>query len=1139
MKTYISGLHLHGFKSFGKKTQLEFGPGLNAVIGPNGSGKSNVLDSLCFILGRMSSKDLRAENFSDLIFKRKANTAGEADTAIVLDNSAGVFPSPEKLIEIKRKIKKDGGTQYKISGKNSTRGEVLELLSLVRVHPEGHNIILQGDIAHFVDMKPLEKRQIIEEVAGIGVYEERKNKALSELTKVDDRLKEVSIILREKENYMKNLEEEKKGAERYRSMQAELKGLQAAELKLRMDLANARKNKTLAEVEKREQAITDLNLEIDITRKKIEQFKDNIDKLEHEIQKKGGEEAQILQKEVEALKVSAEKSRILVSNSQTELQKAETRKSEWAHALTELEAKISENEKTQTELEKELAGLRKREELSKKGESDSELTELENEAKKLDEELKELNAKREKINTQYYQSQSSLKILEHELKTAEDELIKTEKEEEKFSDVKNAKIKFKKISEEISALANRDSKLALESGELHKDLIKKEEELAKARVHASSVSEILQRDQAIREISKKRLPGVLGTVAELGKVDKNYAEAMKIAAGARMKNVVTESVDVAIKCLQALKDARAGTATFLPLDKISAGQNIDAGTLKKPGVIGLAHELITCESKYKNLFKYIFRNTLVIKDIQTAKSLGVGKYRMVTLDGDLFEQSGAITGGFREKGSGIGFEQTELQGMVVKTEADLALINKNIKQMQAERENVQEKISGLRAEKAELEGKAVLAKEIYGEKEKEKLREKTKDLTKQISAAQDNINATEAEKQALESKLKNLTQERNELSLRARDLQFGGSKKAIEELLAKKSEVESQLATIIATLENGLRPELDRMEKNLKHLEKEKKEFEKQISDEEFKLKKLEKEIESKEADEEKFHAKIKELFASKNQSGTLLRETETQLNEHTLKISQAEQEKNNLAVERAQYDAELSALKQEFEPFADIKPLEIKNLEDAKKKIKSTNDKLQSLGSINMRALEVFEAVQQEYENLASRSNKLQAEKNDVLGVIDEIEKKKKDTFMSTYEHVADKFKELHAKIADKNHATLELENHGNPFEGGILVKIIDEKGRRTSLTSLSGGEKTLAALAFIFAIQEHEPAPFYLLDEIDAALDKVNSEKVAKLLKEYSQKAQVIIVTHNDAVISESDNIYGVNMTKDGWSNVVSVRI
>ncbi|MBI2040949.1 MAG: chromosome segregation protein SMC [DPANN group archaeon] len=1139
MKTFISGLNLRGFKSFGKTTQLQFGPGLNAVIGPNGSGKSNVLDGFCFILGRMSSKDLRAENFSDLIFKKKSNTASEADTAIYLDNSAGVFPMQEKQIEIKRKIKKDGGTQYKINSKNSTRGEVLELLSLVRVHPEGHNIILQGDIAHFVEMKPLEKRQLVEEVAGIGVYEERKNKALAELAKVDDKLKEAGIILREKENYMKNLEEEKKGAERYRSMQAELKGLRAAEIKLRTDLTNTRKNKTLSEIEKQEQAVNNLGLEVEITKKKIGQFRNNIERLEKEIQKKGGEEAQALQKEIEGLKVSAEKSRLLISNSRAELQKADARKADWSGALAELETKIKNNEKNKTELEKELTLIKKRAEPSKKGESDSELAELEKDAKRLDEALKDLSDEREKANTAYYQIQSNMKILEHELKSAEEELKKIEKDEEKFSDVKDAKNRFKKISDEISALASRDSKLALDTGELHKELIKKEEEFAKARAHASSISEMLQRDQAVKEIAKKKMPGVLGTIAELGKVDKEYAEALKIAAGARMKNIVTESVDVAIKCLQVLKDARAGTATFLPLDKISAGQQVEASTLKKSGVIGLAHNLITCESKYKNLFKYIFRNTLVVESIQTARSLGVGKYRMVTLDGDLFEQSGAITGGFREKGAGIGFEQTEMQGLVVKLEADLSVINKNIKQMQAEREKLQEKISGLRGEKAELEGKAVLAKEIYGEKEKEKLRKKQDDLEKQKSDLQKKLAEAESERTSIESKLKTAAQERNELSLRARDLQFGGNKKAIEELLAKKSDVESQLATITAALDNSLRPELERIEKNLKHLEKEKKEFEKQIVDEESQLKKLEKDINGKETDEEKFHAKIKELFANKNQAGTLLRETESQLNEHMLKISQAEQAKNNFAIEKAQYEAELAGLKQEFEPFTDITLAEVKNIEDAKKKIKSVNDKLQSLGSINMRALEVFEAVQQEYENLASRTNKLQAEKNDVLGVIDEIEKKKKDAFIGTYEKIAEKFMELHAKIADKNHATLELENPENPFGGGVLVKIIDAKGRRTSLTSLSGGEKTLAALAFIFAIQEHEPAPFYLLDEIDAALDKVNSERVARLLKEYSQKAQVIIVTHNDAVISESDSIYGVSMTKDGWSNVVSVKI
>ncbi len=1128
MKTFITGLHLHGFKSFGRRSALEFSPGLNTVIGPNGSGKSNIIDSLCFILGRMSSKDLRAENFSDLIFKKKNQSAGEAETSLVLDNSGGVFPYTTKSVEIVRRIKKDGGTQYKINGKNATRQEILELLSLVKIHPEGHNIILQGDIAHFVSMKPLEKRALIEEIAGIGTYEARKQKALSELGKVAERLKESQIILTEKEAYLKNLEEEKKGAEQYRSMKAELAALQAAEIKLRMDLVNAKKNKTLAEIEKRDNSIANLKLELDIAKKKIGQLKEKIEKLEKEIERKGGEESLALQKEIETVKIAAEKSRTLVAASHNEIARIETRRGQLEKSLQEIEIKIKEKERGHTEFEKQRKKILEMEEASKTEEDDSELKTLGEKVSALDKEVEKLNSELLGLKNKKSALSADLRITEHELKSAEERLQQSDK-----FDARKIEKRHKEILEEIGRLATHDSKLALDLGELKKELIKKEEELLKTRAQ-SSVQDILLRDKAIKELfsQKKKISGIFGTVAELGKVDKEYADALSVAAGNRMKYIVVENSDTAIRCLQVLKNAKAGIATFLPLDKLIVDESAEAP--KKPGIIGLASELITCESKYKKVFRYIFRNTLIVDSIQTAKSLGVGKFRMVTLEGDLFEQSGAITGGFREKGMGISFEKNEFQGMLIKIESDLALLNKSMASAEDKRKDFGEQIYELRKEKSELEGKAEFSKGF--DKDIIHLEKKISELEKKKGMSASEIEKTEIEIKDLEKSLSDGVTKRNALKLKL----FGSGKKEFEAELARKAEVESQLAAISATLENALLPEKENIAKVLRELEKEKKTFEKQITEEEKNLSKLDKELEGKEKDEEKFHAQFKELSEDKSNSGTLLREEESKYNSTQLEAAKLEQEKNNFAIERAQHEAEFAALRQELEPFADVRPAEnVKNIEDAKRRIRAANEKITQLGSINMRALEIFEAVKQEHENLAGKVNKLVSEKDDVIRVIDEIETKKKDAFMNSYTLVAEKFRAIHAKIASKNHAVLELENPQNPFEGGVLVKIVGEKGVRMSLAALSGGEKTLVALALIFAIQEHDPAPFYLLDEIDAALDKENSEKIAKLLHEYSQRAQIIIITHNDAVISEADNIYGVNMTKEDWSNVVSVKI
>ncbi len=683
--------------------------------------------------------------------------------------------------------------------------------------------------------------------------------------------------------------------------------------------------------------------------------------------------------------------------------------------------------------------------------------------------------------------------------------------------------------------------MALNLGNLKKEIIRKEEELTKARIHSYAAQEFLQRDKALKLIlsKKKQIRGLHGTVAELGNVNPNYSTALSIAAGGRMKNIVVEDSDAAIKCLQLLKDSRAGIATFLPLNKlrVSAG-NIPSVVLKKKGVVGLASKLVTCDKKYKKLFEYIFRDTLIVEDVSTAKSLGISKYRMVTLEGDLFERTGAITGGFRVKRIGMEFKRTDLSDTTEKLGKIILDLQTKSGILEKERNELDNKIMELRTQRAELDGKANLMKDSKVdagslEKNSKKLKEKKEKHSKQLKEYEKNLDK-------LEKTILDKIAERNSIRARLKELHFGEVRKEVEELNERKTQTESELATIIATLENALLPEKQNITKVLRELEKEKKAFDKQQKIEESNIKKLEKELEAKEKEEETFHGKLKSLMAEKAEKGTLIRDEETKANEFNLNLNLAGQAINNLKIDKAEHEASLAGLEQEYEPFKDIKPFEsLKSMEDGKRRIKSINNKLVAMGNVNMRALEIFDAVKKEYEELSSKVSKLTEEKTDVHAVIDEIEKKKEESFLKTYFAVEKNFKEIHSKIATRNHAQLELENPENPFDAGVRVKVTDVKGKKMGLTSLSGGEKVLVALAFIFAIQEFEPAPFYLLDEIDAALDRINSENVAKLLKEYSQKAQIILVSHNDAVVSESDTLFGVNMNKNGESNIVGIDL
>ncbi|MFH0868765.1 MAG: AAA family ATPase, partial [archaeon] len=408
MKTHITSLQLRGFKSFNRKTDMVFGPGLNCIIGGNGSGKSNVLDALCFIFGRMSSKDMRAENFADLLFRKKTTAASEGDVVITLDNASKVFPVDTKEVELKRRIKKKGQTQYKINNRNATRGQVLELLSTARTFPEGHNIILQGDIAHFTEMRPVERRQVIEEIAGIYAYEERKAKALSELTKVDEKLKEAQTILSERARFMENLESEKKSAEEYRDVQNKLKSAQATELALKISNLKSKLEKVNSGIESSDRDIQNSKLDTDIATKKILQFEEQLRRIDKDIQKKGGEESLALQKVVETMRVELEKARSLVAASLNEIGRIKERRAGLEKTQKELESKLKDKLKEKSAIESEISEIKKQEAALKKDLGTNDLKELEGKNEKLEKEISGLNAEKTELL-------SNIKIFENNL----------------------------------------------------------------------------------------------------------------------------------------------------------------------------------------------------------------------------------------------------------------------------------------------------------------------------------------------------------------------------------------------------------------------------------------------------------------------------------------------------------------------------------------------------------------------------------------------------------------------------------------------------------------------------------------------------------------------------------------------------
>jgi len=822
--TRIEKLEIQGFKSFAKKTIITFPSNFSVIAGPNGSGKSNIIDGLCFVLGRTSAKSLRADRMMEMIFHgAKTKPPAEfAKVSLYFDNSEKEFPIQEDKVILTRKINQRGISVYKINGRTVTRETIQEILRPARIQSEGHNIILQGDITDIIEMSPLERREIMDEISGVMEFDEKREKAQRELMTVEERLKESSIILMEKRANLDRLDSERKSAEQYQKLTSELD-------KLRASLAKQR------------------------------------------------------------------------------LQEAE-------EAIAKLDKKVYEI--TSGEIDKELEAL--------------------------DKEIEELEKKRETISKRLFDRSKDIAIIK------EVERLKSE-------------INRKKDKIDIDKL---------EIGRID-DLVKRLE-VIKQKEMEGTIS------RAVQEVLKLGWTGIYGTVASLSKVPSQYQTAIEVAAGPHLYDVIVSNQDVAIECVNYLKKNKIGRATFLPLDKIKPR---DSSHLKKflgkEGVISIALDLIEFNQKYFNAFSFVFGETLIVDKIETAKKLGIGEARYVTLDGDLVERSGAIIGGFYS------------------------------------------------------------ARKVFTD-----------------------------------------TEDIKNYSLR-------------------KTQLEKEI--------NQLESEIIRISKEFEQLTAEEQIGSKEITE-------MQKEREIIEQKYESLRTKRKRIFEEKMNS---------------------QEEINKLRIRKARFEAELDNLKLEFENY---KKLETYQLPPGvlENKIREAMGAINSLGAINMKALEEYSQQKIVYDELKQRVDKLTDERNKVVEIIADVEDKRKEVFMKTLEGIREQFKIV---FKDLMGGEADIRLIGD-MESGLLIEASPSGRRLMNIDAMSGGEKTLTALAFLFAIQRFKPAPFYILDEIDAALDRPNTKKTVELIKKYSPKSQFIVISHNETTMQSADCVYGVSMS-DGESQLIGIKM
>lgn len=1160
--TKVLRMEMRGFKSFARKTDIPFTDNFNCILGPNGSGKSNILDAICFVLGKAGSKGLRAEKSANLIYNggKTKTPAKDGEVSIFFDNSKKIFNATDSEIKITRIIRGNGQSVYKINNKSVTRNQILDLLSKANINPDGYNIILQGDIIRLVEMSGIERRQIVEEIAGISVYEDKKQKALRELQRVEEKINEADIILAERKAYLKELKSDRDKAMKFKDLDTNIKRNKATIIVKEIDDRKNKSAKFEKEMASIKKDIEKIESEINNKRKKIEELKKQIDDINAEIEKKGEKDQVALNKEVEKLKVDIALNNQRIESLQLELDKIGIRRKEYNEsfkdiegklkildtAKRELESKISLKENDIQRIEKKIDEFRQKNKIENAAEIDKQIDEMDRKIESAQEEVTKLRESQQQILRDKDKNEAKLQTIDEKLV----KLLSIEKEnKDELEKLKQMKTEFKKSTAELSQALSEDSSLAAQMSTANAKLMSRREELSKYSARLVSLREQIGGSQAIKDIFDMNIKGVYGLVSELGNVSAEHSLSLEVAAGPRLKSMVVDTDETAAKCINHLKKTKSGVATFIPLNKIkTVDVDYNLRKIKNPGVIGPAIDLISYDKIYEKAFQFVFGNTLVVRDIETARQIGVGTVRMVTLSGDIIETSGAMQGGFRQKSKESGFMEKESRDQMKSLEAEVSDLEAVLGKLIQKRKENEELITRLREFKANLEGDIIKSEKSLrldsedleaDRTEKNKLKKEIFELEKKSDVIIAEISKKNSELVSLKMQKQKFRDEINKLRSPALLAELTSYEQKKSELKREITELAVEIKGNDSQKQNILGPERENIMKIFKQLDKEEKDFSEERKKLEQLIKVQNKDLEEKEEKVKKFYQQFKDLFNKRNKISDDVNKTENEILRDNDSIRKQEQKISVQSIEFAGIKAQLAGFEEELKLYEGVQIFKNKPLEEIRKEIADFEKMLQNIGAVNMRALEIYDSVEKEYNKLTEKKAKLSNEREDVLLMINEVDSKKKDLFMKTYDVVNHNFKEIFNTLSSKGTATMELEDKNDPFNGGVNIKVKLSGNKYLDIRGLSGGEKTLTALAFIFAVQEHEPAAFYVLDEVDAALDKKNSERLAKLVKEYSKRAQYIMISHNDNVITEANTLYGVSMNEHGESKVTTLKI
>lgn len=1176
----LKSLELHGFKTFPDRIKLSFDKGITSIVGPNGSGKSNISDAIRWVLGEQSAKTLRCSKMEDVVFNGtdKRKKTGYAEVTLSIDNKDRILPFDGDEVAVTRRYYRSGESEYMINKATVRLRDIHELFMDTGLGRDGYSMIGQGKIDSIVASKSEERREIFEEASGISRYRYRKTEAERKLKSTEENLVRLRDIVGELEDRVGPLKKQSEKAQKFLVLSEEKKGLEIALWLNTLDnSANIIKEQDdkidiqRAQYENAEQELANISSETESIYLKNGEITSKIDTIRRNISQFESE-------------VSNNNALISVANNDIEhnketINRLETEIEQLDNSFTEIESQIKEKKENVEKLK-----LNIEEKQKEYNEVSENLNTISVDASRSGDEIQELNSKLAELSQKsanakvvLLTSDSSINELNERIESLNSSLSEKESNLETTSKMlEDYKAQGKDSAEKVERLSNSIKGLELKinnlkarnensKGEIDRLTLDSNEKLRRANILEDlekNLEGFAHSVKTVMNLSRHgKIGGIHGPVSRLIKVPTDYAVAIETALGGAMQNIVTGNEEDAKRAIRTLKENKGGRATFLPIATIKPRYLNENGIDSCFGFVGVASDLCDCKDEYKGILQNLLGKIVIAEDLNSAVSIAKKysyRFKVVTLDGQVVNAGGSLTGGslnkrtgllsraseiekYRKEAKALADKANELKEQYSNSQQEFAKYEADILGTRGDLSTEQQELIRLRTEykACQNEYDSLVSSIDFTKNEIVECENKISNLQKDKETADKEFSAFEEEIANIEKTTSNLTgnrlaltEKREQLSEKLQNIRleivtFEKDKEALISEI-RTSEYNSQHQT---ERKENLRNQIVSVNSNIDIINKKIESYTNISNNYQDKIAEFNNAIEKLNGDKEKFEKKSVEL-RQKEKDLNSTREVSGR------ELARLEERKINL---QKQYDDIIAKLWDEYELTkrqAEEISIEIENVSTARKRLNEIKSSIRGLGSVNVSAIEEYKEVSERYEFLGAQVSDVEKSKNEIERLINDLTKQMKDAFIENFHEINKHFGQTFKELFGGGTASLELANPDDILNSGIDI-IAHPPGKIVvHLEALSGGEKALVAIALYFSIMKVRPAPFCVMDEIEAALDDVNVDRFAQYMRRMTDRTQFITITHRRGTMEESDVLYGVTMQDEGISKLLELR-